>query len=410
MSRRSVYVAVCCLAVFFGVLFVRHATRAPHKHFCDFRVYFTAAERFLGRQDIYSQDVRSADGRELTPFKYSPFFALVLSPLVPFGIGGASLIFFTINFLSIGLLLYFIARLDDSGSAITSPWVFLFPILFTYRFALGALDSGQAAPMMLALIAGALLADEKDKPVLAGALLALSVVFKYMGVIFVPYLLIRRRYRAAFWTGFFLLVFCLLPAVWLGWNREMSFLREWLPSISANSLDRGSWIDYKNQSLYSLVLRSFMVNSSYSHELRGLPLLSFNSALWSSVFLAAMFYLLMIIPGRNKDKRWDIALLFAGLALFNPNAWSFNYLALVGTVTVLIKYVVQEHRGDDIVLGSLVISFILMNMGSESLVGDALQRLSQIYSSEAVGALVLVGALFYLKFSKQEARISSFKN
>lgn len=62
-------------------------------------------------------------------------------------------------------------------------------------------------------------------PVTAGLWLAFAVNIKYLPIVFLPYLLVRRRWRAAAAMTFGTVGFALLPALYLGWDRNIQYLR-----------------------------------------------------------------------------------------------------------------------------------------------------------------------------------------
>jgi Glycosyltransferase family 87 len=64
----------------------------------------------------------------------------------------------------------------------------------------------------------------RTKPVLGGAALALACAIKYVPLAFLPYLLVRRQWKAAGGMTAGLLACALLPALWLGWNRNLEYL------------------------------------------------------------------------------------------------------------------------------------------------------------------------------------------
>jgi hypothetical protein len=62
------------------------------------------------------------------------------------------------------------------------------------------------------------------RPALCGLMLAFAVSIKYFPLVFVPYLLIRRRWRESAWLVAGLVLFALLPALYLGWTRNLQCL------------------------------------------------------------------------------------------------------------------------------------------------------------------------------------------
>ncbi|MFA6281665.1 MAG: glycosyltransferase family 87 protein, partial [Candidatus Omnitrophota bacterium] len=153
-------IAYALIVIVFIALFFRYMHRAPKRHYCDFRVYHATAQRFAAKEDIYSRPDES-----ITPFKYSPTFALITSPLSLVPIKPASLIFFSINFVLLIIICRFSKKLIVKRGLTFKESVFFyfFPILFTSRFILSVFDSGQVNIMMLALVVAGLYFERKNK-------------------------------------------------------------------------------------------------------------------------------------------------------------------------------------------------------------------------------------------------------
>lgn len=136
-----------------------------------------------------------------------------------------------------------------------SPWFLGLVFLVPSVSARNALLYGQPYPLFLLLLCSALLAARRERSFLCGALLAPIVVLKLYGLVFLPYFLWTRRWRAAagLLTGVGSLT--LLSVVLLGPDLHLVYLREMLePSLTGRVLDpySPSW-----QSLSGLSRRLF---------------------------------------------------------------------------------------------------------------------------------------------------------
>jgi len=88
----------------------------------------------------------------------------------------------------------------------------------------GELQMGQTNALMLLMLTLALAWLDR-RPTLAGLALGFAFNIKYLPIVFLPYLLVRRRWAAAgaFVGG--IALFSFLPAVWVGWSRNLHYLR-----------------------------------------------------------------------------------------------------------------------------------------------------------------------------------------
>lgn len=404
MSRRKLIFLIVLALVFTGMA-MRYSHRAAKRNYCDFRVYHTTAVRFAEKSDIY----RDKEGT-LTPFKYSPMFAMLISPMALVDIHTACLLFFAVNFGCLIFILHFFRKLiRERAPTPREAWLLYGAVvLFSFRYILQVFDSGQVNLLMLALVVGALSLFKRGRNAAGGALLALSIMIKYMPALFLPYFILRRAWKPAAWTLLFLVVYSVLPAIHIGVEKEKEYLGNWAPFITKTSLDKGSWMDYKNQSFYSMVLRTVSNESPYKGQAPNLPWLDFKQALYLSVFLSGLIYMLMVYPrpGRNVWDPVEISLLFIAMALFNPNSWLFNYVSLsVAAMTLLDDYL-RNREKDRMSLRLLVAAFILSSVGSESLFGNDWEFKTEAGSFLTLSALLLIVALIRLKYKTPTARLS----
>lgn len=391
MSRKR-FIIFSIITIIFIALFFRYAYRAPKRHYCDFRVYYNTAQRFLAKENIYSRPDRS-----ITPFKYSAVFALITSPLALVSQKQASLIFFSINFLLL-ILISVLSKKMIVKRDLTWPQAFMiyfFPLFFTSRFIFSVLDSGQVTIMIFALIITGLYLLQKKKDILAAGLFALSVMFKYTSIIFLPYFLIRRKIKLSISMVLFMLFYCFLPAAYVGVNTNSQYLKNWLPFISETSLDKGSWYDSKNQSLYSFILRMFSKDSPFNP----IAQLTFSQALIISAAIGMLIYLLIVVRRKNKETELiDYSLLFLCMALFNPNAWLANFVFFIFAYMIIIYHLLNVKFKNKTTLIFMILSFILSSWAAQSVVGDSLQKFFEALSTVTIAAIILTGILLRLKF------------
>lgn len=393
MSRKR-FIIFSIITIIFIALFFRYAHRAPKRNYCDFRVYYSTAQRFLAKENIYSRPDLS-----ITPFKYSAVFALITSPLALVTQKQASLIFFSISFLLL-ILTCVLSKKMIVGKNLTPRQnfiIYFFPVFFSSRFIFAVLDSGQVTIVIFALIILGLYLSQKKKDSLAAAFIALSVMFKYTSIIFLPYFLIRRKLKLSVFMVLFMLFYCFIPAAYVGINTNSQYLKSWMPYIRENSLDKSSWYDAKNQSLHSFILRMFSADSPFNPIAR----LTFIQALIVSAAIGALIYLLIIVKRKSKDAVFiDYGLLFLSMALFNPNAWLTNFVFFIFAYMVIIYYLLDTRFKNKPLLIFTILSFILSSWAAESVVGDNLQKFFEGLSTVTIAALILVGILLYLKFSR----------
>jgi hypothetical protein len=328
-------------------------------------------------------------------------FAVLVSPLAFFSRKTASLIFFTVNFILL-IVIFVISKkiiVRESISFKERAFSYILPAIFTSRFILQVLDSGQVNIIILTLIVCGLYFLYKKKDILAAAFIGLSVMFKYMPILFLPYFIFRKKIKFAIFTMIFIVLYCLLPAFYVGWERELNYLKKWLPFISETSLDKGSLYDYKNQSLYSLGVRYFSYD--YPHKVSFVNL-TFIQGLMVGGIIGIIIYLLVLFPRLNNGFHSPIeySLLLLGTALLNPNAWTANFVVFIFAYMTIFYYLFRVKFKDKLTLFLVILSFMLASWSVQELLGEDLDILIAKLSSVTVGALLLVLVLLRLKFKK----------
>ncbi|MDP8265779.1 MAG: glycosyltransferase family 87 protein [Candidatus Aceula meridiana] len=387
------WAAILFLCFLFTGLFFRYLNRAPKRHFCDFRVYHATAEKFLNGANIYERNKES-----VTPYKYSPTFAFLFSFLGWFSIKTSSLVFFSLNFIFLLVLFRYSQKIIDPELSFNKCfWLFFWVFAPISRFAFQVLDSGQVNIIMAGLVVLGLYFADRDNNIAAGMLLSLSIFFKYMPALLIPYFLFKKKFRLLGWLFLFGIAFMVLPLIYTGAEKYLAYTKDWLPSIVSTSLDHGSLIDYKNQSLYSIILRFFCEESPYKIKLMNL---TFQSTMRLSTIACFVLYLFALYPlcKNRKEQLLDTAMLLICMALFNPNAWMINFVSLTFAYMLILYLFIQNKKLSALII--FVIAFLLGSFFGESVVGNDLENFMEEASSVTLSSLVLFFYLFYLKINQ----------
>lgn len=394
MKNKYTVITIILVMVFI-VMGFRYIQRVPKRHYCDFRVYHATAVKYLNRDDIYYRDTEA-----ITPFKYPPTFAFLFSFLGLLPIKGASILFFALNYISIIVLMIFTLRaIDERCSFRTQMLLYGICILCVLRFILAVVDSGQVNVLMITLCVLGIYMMQKEKNGMAGFLFAVAAYFKYMPVLFLPYFLFRKKYRLFFMTVLWGGVFFLLPLLYSGLSTYVLYVKNWIPSIIETSLDLGSYINGKNQSLYSMVIRLLSSGHPYSLNIFTVP---FTTARFIGALIGFGMYSMVLIPvaAKKQIKLFDYSMLFLCIALLNPNAWPINFVALVFPYMVLAYEVFYQKKR--LALVPMILSFIIMSLTSESLASNYLEEVGYRLSDLTVGSLILYGYFCFMKYRGEE--------
>lgn len=191
----------------------------------DFEHFYHGARALREGTDLYASGVRG--------YIYPPFIAFLFTPLTFFSVYTAAWIMLVVN-LSLGLVCAWVMasevarRLDIPESFGHVVVIAALTTLLTATKLRSEFQMWQTnILLMTALVLALRLLDRR--PQLAGLLLGLAFNIKYLPIVFLPYLLLRRRYAAAAWFVAGMALFALLPAVVSGWGTN---LHHWAVALS----------------------------------------------------------------------------------------------------------------------------------------------------------------------------------
>ncbi len=215
------------------------------RHECG-TAYFHAVElNDRGVENLYSTEYYPALNREAEPYtdieglevgdayQYPPQFLLLPKLLLTFTSNYPTLryIWFALQFLGIGavflLLAHGIGGSAGGWAALLAPWVIASPAaLYAYQYT-------QFYFAAIALAIAGMLAFEKKKNVLGGALLAFAIVGKIFPGILGVLLLAQKRWKAAAWTFGFGRIYTVAALDLLGPAPFRAFLGYQLPRMQS---------------------------------------------------------------------------------------------------------------------------------------------------------------------------------
>ena len=294
--------------------------------------YVTARARFEGRsldrayERTWLEAERARSGIPTLGFfiPNPPANALLLLPVAGLGPYAAKAVWSA--FLALCLLLSFLTL----RRAVTfSPWLLALVFLVPSASIRNALLYGPPYPLLLLFLSLALLAGLRGRDFVSGLLLAPAVALKLYGLVFLPYFLLRKRFRAAAGLLAGLVLLTSLSVGLLGAPIHSVYVKEMLrPSLTGRVLDpySANW-----QSLASVSRRLL----EREEELNPSPLTD-RPALAEGLAAglpAGLMFLALICTKREEDAsalkgNWAILSLASLTASSLPATYHFVLLAL----------------------------------------------------------------------------------
>jgi hypothetical protein len=222
-DRRIIIVSLVLLLGIFGYFLLYIFHRFTVGHFGDFPTFYHAARALVAGRDPF---IPVEDG---LAYVYPPLLAWLFIPLTALSKINAARVVFPINVACVLISIFVGARelcrrfgvhqLSLAGllaiAALTT--------LIGENELRGQLQQMETDAIMLLMFTLALRWLD-DQPILAGTALALAFNIKYLSLVFLPYLLSRRRWKAAGGMIAGSIFFMVLPAVTIGWKEDFRCL------------------------------------------------------------------------------------------------------------------------------------------------------------------------------------------
>jgi hypothetical protein len=312
--RHRRLVAVGLLLVLLTSLYVfkiRH-------YMVDIDVDLVAGRRFIAGEMLY----RTTDGHY--QFKYSPASAMFISPLASLPRPVARAVVYYAVAATLLALLFLSGRILSDEKLPTRLYVLTF--LVQVKFYGRELELGQVNAVMVLLLMLMLLHMKRGRDVLAGALLALAAVIKPYPLVFLPWLVLRRKFTVVAVAVAVHLVTAVLPVLRYGVSGSLELYHAWYTTLSLSTPSQLGTID--NVSLFGLLAKWFGDN------MPGLKLIAFG--------IAAVLYLALLAATVSRPRHefrataaeGSVLLIF--MPLFSPLGWDYIFLSSTLGVMLLL--------------------------------------------------------------------------
>ncbi len=216
-------IGLVLLFAYLLIYHLHHESKDNGGHLGDFRTFYQAAQYAREHRDIYTAGPNSSQ-----MYVYPPLIAFFYTPLTFLPVLQAAHVSLFLNAMMLlaSLLLgarVMVQRLGAPRPAAVCAVAFLAALLSENEMR-AVLTMLETDPLMLLMFTFGLWWLDR-KPALAGMALALAFNVKYLTIVTVPYLIVRRRRGALASFVIGAVFFALLPSVLLGWHEDLRCLR-----------------------------------------------------------------------------------------------------------------------------------------------------------------------------------------
>src|SRR5262249_46308647 len=328
----------------------------------DFPNYYVAA-RLLARGDsptpvydwVWFQRQKDHAGIENRIVTFNPltlYSALPIVPLTSFQPLSAKRCWLIINLLFLGFSAFALHRMTNMSRVRIAILMLLTIEPLQMHFL-----HGQLHIFVLVLLVLSLWLYLKEKPLIAGAIIAVASVIKIYPIIFVVYFFRKRQWRVVAGIAAGTLLLGILSVYLFGVQINRIYVEQLLPRVI-----RGEIVDpytLKLNSFTGLICRLFI----FEPELNPRPLINLPAAF---AILLALTQALLFVPllwlispqrGRTENERFEYGTFLAALLLLTAVPASYHRVVLIITVVVAADFLLR--RGQVREVGLLVVLYAL---------------------------------------------------
>ena len=330
-------------------------------------------------------------------FTYPPFFALVMLPFAPMPLWLCDLVWYAVTLAAtIGAF-----KLSECivAKSLAAPlertelfWLRFLTLLLSAKLVLAVFENQAYDALVLVAVLFGLWALSQDRPLAAGAALALAAALKATPLIFLPYLLWKRYFATA---AAFVLVYALaslLPDLLFAPAGGPGYFSTWLREVAGPSLGLDP-----SSAPFAFWNGANILN----HSLRGAVALNVDEARHRDLFDAALAFadgylivvvgtLLAVSPRRRQSIALDGSLLLIAMLMLSPMTSRSHYVALLLPYMTLLAHNWRDQHTAGLGRAVLLISFALVTLAGNDAVGEAFTVWAYRHSAMVLGTLVLM--------------------
>ena len=359
---------------------------------------------------LHGQMLQSCD----LGFTYPPLFAFLMLPFEPMPLWLRDIVWYLV---SVGATIGSFKLAETiARNAVVTPlntvelyWLRFLSLLLSAKLILAVFENQAYDALVLLVLLLGLYALTTGRELRGGAGLAFAAALKATPLIFLPYLLWRRRFAAAaaFVVVFFAL--SLLPDLFFapagaGHGYFVTWLREVAGApfgIDPGGINDAFWAgaNIMNHSLHGAV--SLNIDETTQHALNHAMLYAIDA-----VFIIVVGTLIAMSPSDRASIAFDGSLLLISMLMLSPMTSRSHYIALLLPYMTVIALGFRDQRTVNLGRVVLAISFALVTVSGNDVVGENVTVWAYRHSFMVLGTLVLL--IYFAALALERSRRDDF--
>jgi hypothetical protein len=385
----------------------------------DFKIYYGAGELFKHKISPYHKWFDVGGGNSMQ-FSYSPAFLMLFIPFTWLNIKISIFIWLAMNvfFLyRIGKLLIEFLDIKLQFNNRQKVLLLLITALFTLRFIHSTFGMVQVSIFILFACLESIVLINKNKVLSGAVLLAVSVVVKILPLVLLPYLLYRNHIKSFFLTVVIVIILGLLPSLYIGSANNWKWLKEWSSIINPSNKEfllEQNKLGEGIQSLSAMIPALLSDNApSKIHLKRNICDLDDSTVILilnicRFVLIGFTLYFLRTFPFKKSISKvtdfWELSYILLIVPLIFPHQQKYAFVMIIPATAYIVYFLIvqfnnihvkKRHCYPAIILMSL--SFILMSLTTDGVIGRHLSVLADYYKLVGYGNILIILSLSICK-------------
>ncbi len=376
--------------ILFAILMIMMLMEVKNHRFrsSDFKVYYRAAGRLVNGENLYRPDI---DGHYY--YKYSPTAATYFIPISALPVAAAKVVHWTFMAVMCCLGFYLALLMVRPGFRDENPLLINNKILLIGLILGVHLERefylGQVNHIILVLFLLIFFLVNRGKELPAAVIWAVTIFLKPFGLIFLPYYLIKGRFRLIIYFILFCGLFALAPLPFTGAANFVGQYQHWFHEIGVEMAWKQSLLANANDTIFALLARFT--------PLRFLDFTPGGTKVFQLIVLAAIagLFLYMLKRGRSLKESFvlETGFLMALIPILSfTNNYAFQFIELA-VFLVVFNYRKLSKAWRIIA----IVGIILTAMNMHDLWGETLYQFINNISLVGIGALLVQAAVVRLR-------------
>jgi len=241
---------------------------------------------------------------------------------------------------------------------------------------------GQMNVLFAVVVAGAVVALRGGREAAAGALIALAIVVKPYAVIFLPWLLARRRGAAIGAAAIGVVALIALPAFVYGVHGDLELHRAWWKTVTESTAPNLTNAD------------NVSIAAMWAKWIGAGPAAAALTAVTSAIVLGSAIFVFVRRRTVSFPEGLEAALLLTCIPLLSPQGWDYVFLVSTPAIVFLVNY---EDRLPAFIRFAAIAALATIGLSVYDLMGRAAYATFMARSIISVCYFVVIGAICTLR-------------